>query len=132
MRLSQKNTPMKFMTLPRYVSLAVLLAAVSSQVASGDPGDFSLVQNGTAATIVVSTTDDKVVSLAANDLAADVESVTGIRPASISTSDKKGGALVIVGTAIGWAVNAVVYGLVALVVIGALKIISAAARKISN
>ena len=39
---------------------------------------------------------------------------------------------VIVGTAIGWAVNAVVYGLIALVIIGALKIISAAARKISN
>jgi hypothetical protein len=39
---------------------------------------------------------------------------------------------VIVGTAIGWAVNAVVYGLVALVIIGALKIISAAVRKISN
>lgn len=39
---------------------------------------------------------------------------------------------VIVGTAIGWAVNAVVYGLVALIIIGALKIISAAARKISN
>jgi hypothetical protein len=29
---------------------------------------------------------------------------------------------VIVGTAIGWAVNAVVYGLVALIIIGALKI----------
>jgi hypothetical protein len=28
----------------------------------------------------------------------------------------------IVGTAIGWAVNAVVYGLVALIIIGALKI----------
>jgi hypothetical protein len=39
---------------------------------------------------------------------------------------------VIVGTAIGWAVNAVVYGLVALVIIGALKIISDAARKIVN
>ena len=39
---------------------------------------------------------------------------------------------VIVGTAIGWAVNAVVYGLVAFVIIGALKIIGAAARKISN
>jgi hypothetical protein len=39
---------------------------------------------------------------------------------------------VIVGTAIGWAVNAVVYGLIALVIIGALKIISAAVRKISN
>jgi hypothetical protein len=38
----------------------------------------------------------------------------------------------IVGTAIGWAVNAVVYGLVALIIIGALKITSAAASKISN
>jgi hypothetical protein len=39
---------------------------------------------------------------------------------------------VFLGVAIGWAVNAVVYGLVALVIIGALKIISAAVRKISN
>jgi hypothetical protein len=39
---------------------------------------------------------------------------------------------VIVGTAIAWAVNAVVYGLVALIVIGALKIIGTAAREISN
>ena len=39
---------------------------------------------------------------------------------------------VTVGTAIGWAVNAVVYGLVALVIIGALKIFSAAARKSSD
>jgi hypothetical protein len=34
--------------------------------------------------------------------------------------------------ALAWAVNAVVYGLIALIIIGALKIISAAARKISN
>jgi hypothetical protein len=39
---------------------------------------------------------------------------------------------VLLGTVIGWAVNAVVYGLVAFVIIGALKTISAAARKISN
>ena len=39
---------------------------------------------------------------------------------------------VIVGTAIGWAVNAVVYGIVALIIIRALKITSAAANKISN
>jgi hypothetical protein len=39
---------------------------------------------------------------------------------------------VIFGTAIGWAVNAVVYGLGALIIIGALKIISAVARAISN
>ena len=39
---------------------------------------------------------------------------------------------VTMGTAIGWAVNAIVYGLVALVIIGALKMIGAAARNISN
>jgi hypothetical protein len=38
----------------------------------------------------------------------------------------------IMGTAIGWAVNAVVYGLVVLIIIRALKITSAAANKISN
>jgi hypothetical protein len=36
------------------------------------------------------------------------------------------------GVAIGWAVNAAVYGLVALIIIGAPKIISAVTRKISN
>ena len=39
---------------------------------------------------------------------------------------------VMVGTAIGWAVNAVVYGLAALVVIAALRILGAVARKLSN
>jgi hypothetical protein len=39
---------------------------------------------------------------------------------------------VFVGTAIAWAVNAVVYGLVALVILGAFEIIRAAARKTSN
>jgi O-antigen ligase len=42
------------------------------------------------------------------------------------------GGPVFLGVAIAWAVNAVVYGLVALVVIGALKIISAAVRKVSS
>ena len=39
---------------------------------------------------------------------------------------------VIAGMTIGWAANAIVYGLIAFVIIGALKIISVAARKISN
>lgn len=39
---------------------------------------------------------------------------------------------VIAGTTIMWAVNAIVYGLVALAIIGALKIIGAATRGISN
>lgn len=39
---------------------------------------------------------------------------------------------VFVGMVIGWAVNAIVYGLVALVIIGTLKIVGAIVRKISN
>jgi hypothetical protein len=37
---------------------------------------------------------------------------------------------VIVGTTIAWAVNAIIYGLIALAVLGALAIIRVAARKI--
>ncbi|MDI1250372.1 MAG: glycosyl hydrolase 115 family protein, partial [Lacunisphaera sp.] len=43
-------------------------------------GDFPLVRDGRAAAIVVSAEDFKVVSIAANDLAADIERVTSRRP----------------------------------------------------
>jgi hypothetical protein len=42
------------------------------------------------------------------------------------------GSSVFLGVAISWFVNAIVYGLGAFVIIGALKIVSTAARKISN
>ncbi|HEX6625190.1 MAG TPA: hypothetical protein VF064_15870, partial [Pyrinomonadaceae bacterium] len=43
-------------------------------------GDFKLVYGGRAADILVSPEDFKVVGIAAGDLAADVERVTGKRP----------------------------------------------------
>jgi len=45
-------------------------------------GDFPLVRDGQAAAIVSSANDFKVVSIAANDLAADIERVTGQKPAA--------------------------------------------------
>src|SRR5829696_7670144 len=44
-------------------------------------GDFELVRRGRAADVYVSDRDFKVVRIAADDLAADVERVTGVRPA---------------------------------------------------
>ncbi len=66
----------------------LLLAAASPLVASeawvneaGKAGDFPLVADGRAAAIVVAPEDFKVVSIAARDLAADIERVTGVKPA---------------------------------------------------
>jgi len=88
---------MKLTLLHRH-GLVLLLAVIGSQVTLGASGDFPLVQNGLAATLVGSPTDDKVVAIATGDLAADIEKITEIRPASISPSDSKGGPLVLIGT----------------------------------
>lgn len=61
-------------------------------------GDFPLVHDGRAAAIVVSAEDFKVASLAANDLAADIERVTTLRPAVVHTNAGLSGPAVLVGT----------------------------------
>jgi hypothetical protein len=61
-------------------------------------GDFALVQRGQAAPVVVAASDYKVVQLAAADLAADVERVTGVRPVVQKPLGNVGGAAIIVGT----------------------------------
>ncbi len=74
----------------RYQSLAflILLAAVRLGAAPGllrdgppQPGDFELVTGGRAAGILVDPDDFKVVSIAAHDLAMDIERVAGQKPA---------------------------------------------------
>jgi hypothetical protein len=50
------------------------------------PGDFALVSGGRAAEVIYAAEDFKVVAIAANDLAADVERVTGKKPA-VRTDD---------------------------------------------
>lgn len=66
-----------------FLFLLFTTCALASPWVSDKPeaGDFPLVQDGKAATIVFSLEDFKVVSIAANDLAADMERVTGRRPA---------------------------------------------------
>jgi hypothetical protein len=61
---------------------AARLAATETWVSeAGKSGDFPLVADRQAAAIVVAPEDFKVVSIAAHDLAADIERVTGVRPA---------------------------------------------------
>jgi hypothetical protein len=82
-------------------SYALLLLLATTALAAPwvgeqpQPGDFPLVANGQAAAIVCSVDDFKVVSLAANDLAADIARVTGRRPAVGSSA---AGPAVIIGT----------------------------------
>jgi hypothetical protein len=61
-------------------------------------GDFDLVRRGRAADVLVSSEDFKVVQIAANDLAADVERLTGVQPAVRTEASGLSGPVVLVGT----------------------------------
>ncbi|HWW75476.1 MAG TPA: glycosyl hydrolase 115 family protein [Pyrinomonadaceae bacterium] len=61
-------------------------------------GDFALVSRGRAADVLVSGEDFRVVRIAADDLAADLERVTGVRPAVRTEAATLSGPVVIVGT----------------------------------
>ncbi|WP_405014212.1 glycosyl hydrolase 115 family protein [Kitasatospora sp. NBC_01539] len=62
------------------------------------PGALALVENGRAAPIVVSGADHPGVVRAVGDLQADVERVTGVRPAVVRDTVPRGRTAVIVGT----------------------------------
>jgi hypothetical protein len=64
----------------------------------GSPGDFPLVSTGRAAAIVVDPEDFKVVSIAAHDLAADIERVTGQKPELRESEKGLASPAVIIGT----------------------------------
>lgn len=77
--------------------LALTLAAATApahlagSVASGTAAaDFPLVRDGRAATLVVSSADSKVVTLAAHDLARDITTITGVTPAIVTTPCRTG------------------------------------------
>lgn len=65
---------------------------------AGRAGDFELVRGGRAADVLVSEEDFKVVRIAATDLAADVERVTGVRPAVRTEAATLSGHAVFIGT----------------------------------
>ena len=85
------------------VALIILLAAISvyaqtiSVRSTYKKGDFKLVDGAVAAKLVVSPNDFRVVQIAANDFASDVERVTGKKPISVDLGDKTANA-VIIGT----------------------------------
>jgi hypothetical protein len=64
----------------------------------GRAGDFALVRAGRAADVLISAEDFKVVRIAADDLASDVERVTGVRPAVRTETTGLSGHAVLVGT----------------------------------
>src|SRR5262249_17203894 len=78
----------------------ILTAAAESTWVSTDfrDGDFALVRDGAAATIVYSPQDFKVVDIAAHDLALDLERVTGIKPAVRTNLAGASGPVVLIGT----------------------------------
>ena len=83
--------------------LLFLLGATTSLAASwvGEQqreGDFPLVRNGQTAAIVVSAEDFKVVNIAANDFAADVERVTGRKPVVRTDATSLTSPVVLIGT----------------------------------
>src|SRR5689334_6555851 len=61
-------------------------------------GDFPLVYKNRTAEIFVSDEDFKVVSIAANEFASDVESVAGVKPPVKSVSENLTKNIVIIGT----------------------------------
>src|SRR4051812_18218365 len=98
-------------------SISLFLLAASTALAapwvteqSQQPGDFPLVRESGAAPIVYSAEDFKVVDIAAHDLAADVERVTGSKPTVQTSLDGLKNPAVLVGT-VGH--SAVIDGLVA-------------------
>lgn len=61
-------------------------------------GDFKLVYGQTAADVLISPDDFKVVGIAAHDFAADIERVTGVKPKVKNTTEKATTNVVIIGT----------------------------------
>jgi hypothetical protein len=66
--------------------------------AQSQPGDFPLVPGDRAADVVIGTDDFKVVAIAAHDFAADVERVTGRKPAVRTSTAGVAGPVVLIGT----------------------------------
>src|SRR4051812_14821060 len=85
-----------FLVLALFAAVAACGAPWVSEQANA--GDFPLASAGRAATLVTSPEDAKVVGIAARDLAADVERVTGIKPTVAAAVPAVAGPTVLIGT----------------------------------
>jgi hypothetical protein len=86
-----------------FAGLAMLAASQASAAdswvrQSGGSADFALASSAGAASVVFAAEDAKVVDIAAHDLAADVERVTGRKPAVQASAAGLRGPAVLVGT----------------------------------
>ena len=86
------------MFLLAVISLRAAPPAGSWVRAQPQAGDFPLVPGDRAADMVIGTDDFKVVSIAAHDFAADVERVTGRKPAVRTSTEGVAGPVVLIGT----------------------------------
>ena len=95
-------SPRALRRLPALLALLLAPAAVRAAgallSAAPQPGDFPLVRGGAAAPIIFSAGDARVVDLAAHDLAADIERVTGQKPVVRTDTRDLRGPAVWVGT----------------------------------
>ena len=88
------------LALPILLGSTLIVSAQDTSWIKADyrKGDFKLAYGGRAAQILVSPDDFKVVRIAASDLAADVERVTGNKPALRTEASSLSEQAVIVGT----------------------------------
>ena len=96
----QPSPPAAALFARRHAALLVAFAVASMFPVRvvAQSNDFALVRAGAAAPIVFSADDAKVVALAARDLAADVERVTGTKPAVRTDARELREPCVLVGT----------------------------------
>jgi hypothetical protein len=88
--LEHAQPPGPVLSLPGKIPLVV--------AETGESGDFGLVQDGRAADLHVDADDFKVVHIAADCLASDVERVTGIKPVVQSVTEELSSQAVLIGT----------------------------------
>lgn len=103
--LAESDSPLKQHLLPNAGSAALApetpIKPAGAPAVSGTAGserDFALVEAGKAATIVYSGEDAKVVEIASELFAEDVERVSGVRPEVTTTAAGQSGPLVVIGT----------------------------------
>lgn len=103
-RSTRSAKPLSSTWLPQsaLICLTLCAALISAQDISvksrSQKGDFKLVSDGQTADILVSPDDHKVVQIAADDLASDVERVTGSKPKVVHETRALSASVVIIGT----------------------------------
>ncbi len=81
-----------------FVHQGVALGGPSYVESTPSPGDFCVARGNVAAPVYVDTNDDAGVSIAAGNLCADIDRVTGHAPAMVHTGENLGTNAILIGT----------------------------------